>query len=67
MVLRWLIRHAYIKTIHTHGQTIYFISPHTPARWLVVRYVRLVVWLDREEHGVHASGSRRASTRRNVS
>jgi hypothetical protein len=45
MVLRWLRRHGYVTTTHTPGQTIYFISPHTPARRLVVRYVRLLVWL----------------------
>ena len=54
MVLRWLLRHAYVTTTHTYGQTISFISPHTPARWLVVRYVRLGVWLGLEYHGVQA-------------
>ena len=54
MVLRWLIRHAYVTTTHTYGQTISFISPHTPARGLVVRYVRLGVWLGLEYHGVQA-------------
>ena len=62
-MLQWLIRHGYIKTTHTHGQTISCISPHTPARWLVGRDVRLGLGL--EAQGVQAwpRGARRERSR----
>ena len=54
LVCRWLLRHASVTTTHTHGQTISVLCPHTPARWLVVRDVRLGVWLGLEAQGVQA-------------